>query len=108
MVGKGVSAAKDALAVTHALRMLSIGGTPVIDLVAGADNLLHGAFPDLAATVVVARFDPADGRVVLASGGHPSALLLSAAAPAISSRPVGRSASPRPAPTTSSRSCPPR
>ncbi len=77
VVGKGVSAAKDALAVTHALRMLAIGGTPVLDLVGGADTLLHRAFPDLAATVMVARFDPADGRLVLASGGHPPPLLLS-------------------------------
>jgi PAS domain S-box-containing protein len=76
VVGKGVPAAKDALAVVHALRLLALTGYRLLGLVRAADGLLCGAFPDLAATVVIARLDPATGALSLVSGGHPPALLV--------------------------------
>jgi len=77
VVGKGVAATKDALAVTHALRLLAFDGCPMERLVARADGLLSAQSPDLAATALVARYRPADGCVELAGAGHPPALVVS-------------------------------
>jgi serine phosphatase RsbU (regulator of sigma subunit)/anti-sigma regulatory factor (Ser/Thr protein kinase) len=79
IMGKGVAATKDAVAVTHGLRLLALEGCPIARLVARADRLLTAHTPDLVATVVVARYRPADGRVWLAGGGQPPPLLVSAA-----------------------------
>lgn len=76
VVGKGLSAVRDALTITHALRLLAISGTPVEDLVESADHLLAGTYPDLAATIVVARYDCPTGSLTIADGGHPPPLLI--------------------------------
>ncbi|HEU0132516.1 MAG TPA: SpoIIE family protein phosphatase [Mycobacteriales bacterium] len=78
VLGHGVAATKDALAVVHTLRTIAVDGTPLEDMVARADKLLGAQHPDLVATVVVVRFDPRTGRVRVASGGHPPALVVSA------------------------------
>lgn len=76
VMGKGVTATKDAVAVTHALRLLALDGCPLGDLVARADALLTAHNPDLVATVIVARYRPSDGHVSLANGGQPPPLLM--------------------------------
>jgi PAS domain S-box-containing protein len=76
VLGHGVAATKDALAVVHTLRVATADGTPLGDLVSRADELLTEQHPDLVATVIVARYDPVAGRLRVASGGHPPALLI--------------------------------
>jgi len=78
IMGKGVAATKDAVAVTHTLRLLALDGCGIDRLVARADDLLSRHNPDLVATVIVARYRPSDGRVWLAGGGQPPALLVRA------------------------------
>ncbi|MDQ6724770.1 MAG: SpoIIE family protein phosphatase [Actinomycetota bacterium] len=78
VMGKGVGATKEAVSVTHALRLLTLDGCPMEDLVARADTLTTAQSPDLVATVMVVRYRPADGFVRLAGGGHPPALVISA------------------------------
>ncbi len=78
VMGKGVGATKEAVSVTHALRLLTLDGCPMEDLVARADTLTTAQSPDLVATVMVVRYRPADGHVRLAGGGHPPALVISA------------------------------
>jgi serine phosphatase RsbU (regulator of sigma subunit)/anti-sigma regulatory factor (Ser/Thr protein kinase) len=77
VMGKGVGATKEAVSVCHALRLLTLDGCPMEDLVARADTLTTAQSPDLVATVMVARYRPADGHVYLAGGGHPPALVVS-------------------------------
>ncbi|HEX2043890.1 MAG TPA: SpoIIE family protein phosphatase [Acidimicrobiales bacterium] len=77
VMGKGVSATKDAVSVTHALRLLALDGCSLDRLVARAGALVTAQSPDLVATVLVARYRPSDGTVHLAGGGHPPALLVS-------------------------------
>jgi serine phosphatase RsbU (regulator of sigma subunit) len=76
VVGKGLGALRDALTVVHALRLLAISGTPVEGLIQAADDLLMGAYPDLSATAVVARYGCPNGSLVIANGGHPPPLLI--------------------------------
>jgi serine phosphatase RsbU (regulator of sigma subunit)/anti-sigma regulatory factor (Ser/Thr protein kinase) len=76
IMGKGVAATKDALAVTHALRLLVLEGCPLGDLIARADELASAHNPDLVATLVVGRFDPQSGLLRIAGGGHPPPLLV--------------------------------
>lgn len=76
VLGHGVSATKDALAVTHTLRVVSASGTPLRDVVARADEVLGAQHPDLVATVLVARYEPGTGRLQVAAGGHPPALVV--------------------------------
>ncbi len=76
VMGKGVGATKEAVSVCHALRLLTLDGCPMEDLVARADTLTTAQSPDLVATVMVARYHPADGHVRLAGGGHPPALVI--------------------------------
>ena len=78
VMGKGVGATKEAVSVTHALRLLTLDGCPMEQLVARADALTTAQSRDLVATVMVARYRPADGFVRLAGGGHPPALLIEA------------------------------
>lgn len=77
VMGKGVAATKDALAVTHALRLLVIDGCPLGQLVARADTIVTAQSPDLVATLLVGRYTPSTGVLRLAGGGHPPALLVS-------------------------------
>jgi serine phosphatase RsbU (regulator of sigma subunit)/anti-sigma regulatory factor (Ser/Thr protein kinase) len=81
VMGKGVGATKEAVSVCHALRLLTLDGCPMEDLVARADTLTTAQSPDLVATVMVARYRPSDGHVRLAGGGHPPALLISDGSP---------------------------
>jgi len=76
VMGKGVGATKEAVSVCHALRLLTLDGCPMEDLVSRADTLTTAQSPDLVATVMVARYRPADGHVRLAGGGHPPALVM--------------------------------
>lgn len=76
VMGKGVEATKHALSVTHALRLLAVEGCPLGDLVARADLLVTAQNPELVATLIIARFDPATGDLRLAGAGHPPALLI--------------------------------
>lgn len=78
VLGHGVAATKDALAVVHTLRTVAVDGTPLEEIIGRADMLLGAQHPDLVATVVVVRYDPASGRLRVASGGHPPALVVSA------------------------------
>ena len=76
VMGKGVAATKDALAVTHALRLLVLDGCPLDQLVARADAIVTTQNPELVATLLVGRYRPSTGRLLLAGGGHPPALLV--------------------------------
>ena len=76
VMGKGVGATKEAVSVCHALRLLTLDGCPMEDLVARADILTTAQSPDLVATVMVARYRPSDGFVRLAGGGHPPAVVV--------------------------------
>ncbi len=77
VLGHGVAATKSALSVVHTLRLLTLDDTPLADVVARASVLLEKQDPDLVATVMVGRLDPLSGRLRVASGGHPPALILS-------------------------------
>jgi PAS domain S-box-containing protein len=78
VLGHGVSATKDALAIVHALRWLTIDGCALEDLIGKVSALFDQNYPDLVATAMVARFSPATGKLRVAGGGHPPALVLSA------------------------------
>ena len=77
VLGHGVAATKSALSVVHTLRAVALDGTPLEDMVGRASALLERQDAELVATVVLARLDPATGRLRIASGGHPPALIVS-------------------------------
>jgi sigma-B regulation protein RsbU (phosphoserine phosphatase) len=77
-VGHGVTSTRHALTVTHAIRILALEGHPFPDLIARASHTLAAIEPELMATVLLARVDPATGRTRLASGGHPEPALVTA------------------------------
>lgn len=74
VAGKGVAATKDALAVGHALRLSALAGRPLEELIAAAGELVTAQSPDIVATVIVAHYDPATGRVRLVGASHPPAI----------------------------------
>ncbi|MGH9153584.1 MAG: ATP-binding SpoIIE family protein phosphatase, partial [Acidimicrobiales bacterium] len=76
VMGKGVAATKDALAVTHALRLLVLDGCPLDDVVRRADAIVTAQNPELVATLLVGRYRPATGELRLAGGGHPPAFVV--------------------------------
>ncbi|MGH9154590.1 MAG: ATP-binding SpoIIE family protein phosphatase [Acidimicrobiales bacterium] len=78
VLGKGVAATKDALAVCHALRLLVLDGVPIGSVIRRADEILTAQDPDLVATVLIGRYRPETGELILAGGGHPPALVLRA------------------------------
>lgn len=78
VLGHGVEATKDALSVVHALRTLALQRCPLERMIARADALLGAHHPELVATVMIVRYDPAAHRVRIAAGGHPPAVLVSA------------------------------
>lgn len=78
VLGHGVGATKDALAVVHTLRVVTAEGRPLEEVVARADELLSAQHPDLVATVVIARYRPSTGWLRVAAGGHPPALVVRA------------------------------
>ncbi|MFI7385815.1 PP2C family protein-serine/threonine phosphatase [Streptomyces sp. NPDC049813] len=77
-LGHGLTSTSSALNVTHAVRTLALEGHPLETIVARTDEILLPYDRELMATVLLARIDPATGRVVLASGSHPPPLLVSA------------------------------
>ncbi|PPK93885.1 serine phosphatase RsbU (regulator of sigma subunit) [Kineococcus xinjiangensis] len=75
-MGRGTAATREALAVTSTVRTLAVAGCPLEELVSQAGAALEVTHPDLLATLLVALLDPATGRVRLAGGGHPPALVV--------------------------------
>ncbi len=75
-LGHGVVATKAALTVISTLRFVTMDGTPLEEVVGRADRLLAAQDADLAATVVVVRYQPATGELRVVSGGHPPALVV--------------------------------
>lgn len=78
VLGHGVAATKDALVVVHALRFAAVDGTPLDDMVRRTDELLSADAAELVATVVIARYRAETGELMVASGGHPPALVVGA------------------------------
>ncbi|MVO85628.1 SpoIIE family protein phosphatase [Streptomyces sp. p1417] len=75
-LGHGVRSTRSALTVTHAVRTLALEGHALESIVARANEALTPFDPDIMATVLLARVDPATGDVHLANGSHPPALLV--------------------------------
>ncbi|WP_413790157.1 PP2C family protein-serine/threonine phosphatase [Streptomyces paromomycinus] len=78
-LGHGVRSTRSALNVTHAVRTLALEGHPLKSVVARTDEILAPLDPELMATVLLARIDPASGDLLLANGSHPPALVVRAA-----------------------------
>jgi PAS domain S-box-containing protein len=76
VLGHGVAATKDALAVVHTLRVVTASDTPLLEVVGRADELLRAQHPELVATVLVARYSPGTGALRVVAGGHPPALVV--------------------------------
>ena len=76
VMGKGVAATKDAVAVTHALRLLVLDGCPLDRVIGRADALVTAQNPELVATLIVGRYNPRTGVLLLAGGGHPPILVV--------------------------------
>ncbi|RLL66087.1 PP2C family protein-serine/threonine phosphatase [Streptomyces sp. Z26] len=75
-LGHGVKSTRSAMNVTHAVRTLALEGHRPEDIVRRADEILNGIDPDLMATVLLVRLDPATGDVRLANGSHPPVLVV--------------------------------
>lgn len=74
--GKGVAATKDALTITHALRLLALDGVPLGDVVRRADALVTAQNSEVVATLLVVRYSPDTGVVRMAGAGHPPPILV--------------------------------
>ncbi|WP_028812864.1 PP2C family protein-serine/threonine phosphatase [Streptomyces flavidovirens] len=77
-LGHGVRSTRSALDVTHAVRTLALEGHALESILARTHEILMPLAPDLMATVLLARLDPTTGKLQLANGSHPPALLLRA------------------------------
>ncbi|MFB8272113.1 PP2C family protein-serine/threonine phosphatase [Streptomyces sp. NPDC055955] len=75
-LGHGVRSTRSALNVTHAVRTLALEGHPLQSILERTHEILMPFDPDLMATVLLARIDPRTGKVQLANGSHPPALLV--------------------------------
>ncbi|MET9378213.1 PP2C family protein-serine/threonine phosphatase [Streptomyces sp. NPDC002992] len=75
-LGHGVGSTRAALDVTHTVRTLALDGYPMKAIVGRASEVLNGMDPQLMATVLLARVNPADGELLLANGSHPPALVV--------------------------------
>ncbi|MGW0548838.1 PP2C family protein-serine/threonine phosphatase [Streptomyces altiplanensis] len=75
-LGHGLGSTRSALNVTHAVRTLALEGHPLQSILTRTHEILMPLAPDLMATVLLARLDPATGKLQLANGSHPPALLL--------------------------------
>ncbi|OEJ28434.1 translation initiation factor IF-2 [Streptomyces agglomeratus] len=75
-LGHGVRSTRSALNVTHAVRTLALEGHPLKLILARTHEILMPLDPELMATVLLARLDPATGELQLANGSHPPALLV--------------------------------
>lgn len=76
VVGHGVTATKDALAIIHALRWLTLDGCALEGVIERIASQFEISYPDLVATAIVGRYAPQTGRLRIAGGGHPPCLLL--------------------------------
>ena len=76
VMGKGVAATKDALTLTHGLRMLSLEGVDLTELLPRVREVMDDHAPELVATFVVGRYRPDTGELTLAGAGHPPPLLI--------------------------------
>ncbi|MET8682613.1 PP2C family protein-serine/threonine phosphatase [Streptomyces sp. NPDC004732] len=74
-LGHGITSTRTALTVTHAVRTLALEGHPLESIVARTDGILTPFDQSVMATLLLARLNPADGRLDLANGSHPPALL---------------------------------
>ncbi|MFD4628640.1 PP2C family protein-serine/threonine phosphatase [Streptomyces sp. NPDC058284] len=74
-IGHGITSTRTALTVTHAVRTLALEGHPLETIVARTDTILAPFDQNVMATLLLARLDPADGKLALANGSHPPALL---------------------------------
>ncbi|WP_432488770.1 PP2C family protein-serine/threonine phosphatase [Kineococcus sp. SYSU DK018] len=75
-MGRGTGATREALAVTSTVRTLAVAGVELGDLVDRAGSVVEVTHPELMATVLIAVLDPGTGRLRLAGGGHPPAILV--------------------------------
>ncbi|MEU7646489.1 PP2C family protein-serine/threonine phosphatase [Streptomyces huasconensis] len=74
-LGHGITSTRTALTVTHAVRTLALEGHPLESIVARTDSVLAPFDQNVMATLLLARLNLADGRLTLANGSHPPALL---------------------------------
>ncbi|MEU7577204.1 PP2C family protein-serine/threonine phosphatase [Streptomyces sp. NPDC041068] len=74
-LGHGITSTRTALTVTHAVRTLALEGHPLESIVARTDGILAPFDQSVMATLLLARLDPADGKLTLANGSHPPALV---------------------------------
>ncbi|MEU9234055.1 PP2C family protein-serine/threonine phosphatase [Streptomyces subrutilus] len=77
-LGHGVRSTRSALNVTHAVRTLALEGHSLQSVLKRTHEILVPLDPELMATVLLARLDPATGELQLANGSHPPALLIRA------------------------------
>ena len=92
VAGHGTQAATTMAQLRHALRALAVTTTDPSVLLAHLNRLtcdLERETPELAATAVIARYDPARRRLTWAQAGHPPPLLSRAGRTAPLSRPSG-------------------
>ncbi|MFK4068431.1 PP2C family protein-serine/threonine phosphatase [Streptomyces sp. NPDC029674] len=74
-IGHGITSTRTALTVTHAVRTLALEGHPLESIVARTDTILAPFDQNVMATLLLARLDPVEGKLSLANGSHPPALL---------------------------------
>jgi serine phosphatase RsbU (regulator of sigma subunit) len=78
VAGHGTQAATTMAQLRHALRALAVTTTDPAELLGHLNRLtcdLEQETPELAATAVIARYDPARRRLTWAQAGHPPPLL---------------------------------
>ncbi|MBW5424233.1 SpoIIE family protein phosphatase [Streptomyces sp. BG9H] len=77
-LGHGITSTRTALTVTHAVRTLALEGHPLESIVARTDAILAPFDQNVMATLLLAHLDPVSGKLSLANGSHPPALLVRA------------------------------
>ena len=76
VLGHGIGATKNAVTVTHVLRILALEGCRLEDLMARAETVLAAQASGLVATALVARYRPTTGELRMVGAGHPPALVV--------------------------------